>query len=352
MKIPAHIFPQLEHSANQAIDTAFNTHLPGYARQASSEPDFVAAFVLFAAPQIARAWAALLQPEGITLNVTGVFCHQSPMVRFDAKGHAWPPPNPPARCELADLLIVHDERINGTVVYRRAALIQAKKTMTGFVGAPDPVQYHLYNRLPPFEIIPKRFDRGPRDFGSRASFPLPWNGMQYGLIQDTKGRPASWHMHWPSAPLRCAPHRQLYRFMTDMLVPTRFAGREADPTGTDDWDKTIRELLNITAHRQFRLKSLLGSRRARAGSLQLASLWADGSFCEFESDGDSFRVVFTDAGGRAETIQTFPPEAADNLIAEFGGLFGGERPPPGESPEDSGPGTGVSTLHIETDQEG
>nr|WP_321358936.1 hypothetical protein [uncultured Hyphomonas sp.] len=350
--IPVHVFPQLERTANQAIAQALNTHLPMFVRKAASEPDFVAAFVLYAVPRIAQDWASVLQKFGVSLNVAGVFCHQSPMVHFDPAGRTWPPPTKPVRCELADLLIVHDHYVGDNFQWRRAVLVQAKKTPGKAVSSPDPVQYHLYNQLPPFEILPARFAKGPRYFANIAADPLAWQGMQYGLIRDAPRRPVTWHMYAPAQPLVCFAHCQLAGFMTDMLDPGGIAGRAAMPGGSGDWDRTIDELLTITAHRRFRLKSLLGSRRAPAGSLHLATLRADGRLTEFAFEEDSFRI----ADGSEDEAQSkaggASPESVGGLIAEFGGLFDGDRPPPEGGLDDPGPGAGTSTLYMETRSEG
>jgi hypothetical protein len=327
MKIPAHVSPLLERSANFAIEFALNAHLPQFNKKASSEPECVAAFVLFSLPKIARDWSKLLSPHGIALSVSGVFCHQSPMVRFDTLGRVWPPAGRPKRCELADLLIVHDNKVNGKIAHRRAVLIQAKKTVSGIVSAPDPVQYHLYNQLPLFEIETRTFMSGPRDFTQAMASQFAWSGMQYGLIRDTAGSLSTWHMHDPLSPLTCLPNQQLSRFLTDMLVNSSPAGRAAVPGGSDDWDRTIDELLAVTTARTFRLKWFLPSGSARAGALHLGVLAAGGTFYEFGAD------------------------RLPSAMSDFMGVSGGDRPPRGEEPDRPGPGAGVSTVLFETDRE-
>ena len=51
-----------------------------------SEPAFVAAVTLAGVPAIAAAWEPLLANEGYSLELTGVFCHQSPAVGYRRGG--------------------------------------------------------------------------------------------------------------------------------------------------------------------------------------------------------------------------------------------------------------------------
>ena len=69
--------------------------------------------------QIGKAWKPLCSGLGSTIDLSGVFCHAAPMVKFAGSKRR------PRRCELADLLVVVDVGTSSSFV-RRAALVQAK----------------------------------------------------------------------------------------------------------------------------------------------------------------------------------------------------------------------------------
>lgn len=85
------------------------------------EPDYVASLVKLGVINIKRALDQVFSGTGVTISTTGVFCHQSPMVKFTLKGKR-------ERCELGDLLLIHSHTDKAGVVQRNALLLQAKMT--------------------------------------------------------------------------------------------------------------------------------------------------------------------------------------------------------------------------------
>ena len=352
MNLSAAVYTQLEAAAQRGIQSAFSGL--GQLPKPTTEPEFVAAFVLGAAPQIAKDWTQILSSLGVRLSLSAVYCHQSPMVTFDPVGSAWPlPVTPkPAKCELADLLIVHDEHQRGSLVRRQAVLIQTKKTSSVVVTNPDPTQYHLYRDVPTFEIVPKNFERGARRFGAYPPNFKAWRGLQYGLISTANPSAATWHMSWPKPKMTCDPHRQLHHFLTQMLVPAWAVGRRADPNLNSHWSATIEELLDITAMRLFRLKSFLGNSRAPAGSLQLGVLKADGTYYASLGQSGKRQELEIPNHGSPTKLSLDDAQMRDLLIREaLAGSDGRGSGPPDTIRDEPGPGVGVSTVYFETDRD-
>src|SRR5690349_11491931 len=108
-------------TADAAVANALSGKTTGWLTSApTTEPNAVAAIVSVGLPDAASGWSGVLKPMGYSVNVIGVFCHQTPMASFtDSSG------NPQTR-ELADLLVVIDEKVSGSIQDRRAVLVQAK----------------------------------------------------------------------------------------------------------------------------------------------------------------------------------------------------------------------------------
>lgn len=87
------------------------------------EPDFVASLVVDGLPFLAWWWQGILGPIGWSLNVLGVFCHNSPKVEFNQQGSG----SSKSKVELGDLLIAHVHKDTRGNVSRYALLLQACK---------------------------------------------------------------------------------------------------------------------------------------------------------------------------------------------------------------------------------
>lgn len=151
------------------------------------EPDFVASLVKCGVQQIKLILDSAFAGSGIQVTTTGVFCHQSPMVRFK---HA----SKSQRCELGDILFVHIHRDKAGFVQRNALLLQAKMTEPSVIQKSIPKaeqhQLALYQYWPTFTYDMKG---GPLNGKSRTVSPhVRHPGAQYLLIDSDPvfGRPA------------------------------------------------------------------------------------------------------------------------------------------------------------------
>jgi hypothetical protein len=178
--VPSALISSLERAANNAIRPVLSSGAPGIVAVPTAEVGFIAAVVLGGVPAVAAAWGAILNSVGLRLSLVGVFCHQSPMVRFRSGGTNH-------QCELADLPIVVDDITGASIVDRRAVLVQAKMTTApGLVtiAGTSTVQLDLYSNWHAF-TLPTGFSPKPRDF---HVCPLPGSSFEngrYGAIPRT-----------------------------------------------------------------------------------------------------------------------------------------------------------------------
>lgn len=192
------------------------------------------------------AWESILSTVGVSIEISGVFCHQTPEAEFMYTGTK-------LRRELADLLIVHDHTIHGSI-RRRALLIQTKMgPVVGTIG--NPAQQYLYEHWPKFEIS----RAGGYLSGDRQLKPNNY-GSSIGFISRTPVVSSSWSISkpWPG---RAPVAINAGEFLTRMVLGKRGFGRGADflptipPTlpvnrpSNKHWSITVEELLRISAMR-------------------------------------------------------------------------------------------------------
>jgi hypothetical protein len=225
-----------------------------------SEPAFVAAVTLVGVPAIAAAWEPLLAKAGYSLELTGVFCHQSPAVGYrktSAKRVV---------CELADLLVVVDVD-EGSGFRRTASLIQAKMAksqgLVGLKGSSSDKQLWLYRNWPKFDFLQAEYELTNVDFqqGKDAAA-----SGSFGIIDrhflNSPSRPPTWKQLPPEPPPASTfGYPYLGSFMVDMVEAK--AGREATPSLKTDWSRTIEKLIERNAGMDFRLREYLGTGSAR-----------------------------------------------------------------------------------------
>ena len=231
----------LAGDADQAISDALDGTTTGWKPYAPrNEPEAVAAITSVALPAAARAWSSTLGPLGYKLEITGVFCHQTPQVTFPKVDGRQ------GRCELADLLIVVDEHVGGAPIDRRAVLVQSKiaghptKTLSGG----DLVQLDLYQNWPKFDFLNKAaYAAFARDFRSSRAPGAVSEGRDYGAI-DLLPAAVGWEAIDATNPLVIGGGHSLGQAIADMVVGAH--GRETHPNGSDDWSLTIDELLKVT----------------------------------------------------------------------------------------------------------
>jgi len=275
MALPPGIILQLGESADSAISRALGQGAPIMASVPRTEPGLVAAVHLGAIPEIAAAWSPLLASRRVHVRITGVFCHQSPMVIYH-DGGKW------HRCELADLLVVVDCRTSYWKG-RRAALVQAK--MASQAGTVDIkkgsgwTQLALYQRWPLFDFELAAYGLKSVDLtpGSDSD-----HSGTYGIID------RHWHRslapRWTQHPANPTPkktkgHPELGHFLARMLAGQVGYGREVDAGVNPTWTAVVNALMRATLGKTFRHSSTLGKTAApRSVSAMALTLNAAGSF--------------------------------------------------------------------------
>lgn len=206
------------------------------------EEDYVATFVTNGIPFLADRWIPLLRPKGVSLRLSGVFCHGHPQVAFGS---------PRRQVELADLLVVH-QHTKARRVSARAILLQAKMSTDSTHRLPSSdAQLHLFSHWPSFEFVTGGLARGQRDIKERGK------GSRYALVHDGHAYPEqiTWadQCPWAASPAnqQLTADRSIARLLGDMLLSKD--GRPFQLTKPkDDWSRTIQELLQTTGQRTYR----------------------------------------------------------------------------------------------------
>lgn len=235
--------------ARAAIDRSLSLGNPMGVNVPRTEPGLVAAVTTFAIPRIARDWRQILRPLRTRIEISAVFTHQAPKVRFASARKS------KATCELADLLIVVDNLRTGR---RQAALIQAKMAAhraTVQISRPqDRLQLELFQKWPRFDFEEPIYKLAGVDFHSGG--PAKDCG-RYGVIDRHLIDPPIWSQMPPSTvPGKTLAAPVLADFIVD-LVRGR-VGRDATPTLASDWSKTVEALMTVTFGRTFHQRQSLG----------------------------------------------------------------------------------------------
>ena len=269
--IPDTLFDSLVCGARIAVHRAWS-----YAFATSGgtpdEIDHIYAMTTEGIRELGTQWSPILRSKGLSLRLTGVFCHQTP------KAHYFHPVDGPKAPELGDLLIVHEHKNahpGGTVeITRRAVLVQAKMVNEGVPsgGKVDQYQEYLYERWPDFELK----GRGPGTVGfipGQRNFRPGIDPGRYGLIEKNPhaGHKAvaipyccgfPWTYSEPRKPVRSAGGEDAGAFIANMLYDTGWLrGRVAliPPTplalaSGNHFDVTVEELLTLTAMKTLRFR--------------------------------------------------------------------------------------------------
>jgi len=137
------------------------------------EPDFVASLVMNGTGILEAGWHHLLRPYQI--QITGIYCHQTPKVSFNGMSHA--------SCELGDLLWCHIHTNRQGVSNRNALLYQAKKSSQQpyNISRKEFDQLILYRSWPKFTYVHSGRMSGQKRHVKPAA---PRRGAQYLLIDD------------------------------------------------------------------------------------------------------------------------------------------------------------------------
>ena len=209
------------------------------------EPDHIAALVLEGTPLVQNA-LDLLRPAGISSNILGVYCHQSPYVVFDGASNQ--------RCEIGDLLICHFHFPAAGRPRRNALLLQAKmshgKPLT--LKKKELPQFSLYSQWPTF-----RYDSPPLTGQQREVLPSsPHTGAQYLTVR------SSWQS-WRGSTMRIAfPWDPLVSRASLELVFLQLlwgsTGRPFLPYASparEGWSEVVWDLIHSAARKAFRRES-------------------------------------------------------------------------------------------------
>ena len=301
--IPSQHIPILASCADVAIDQALRNGATYLGQKVpTGEVGFVAAVVLGAVPSIGQLWKAVLKPAGYSVSVSGIFCHQSPKVRFDYSGGGRP------RCELADLLVAVEDYTSGRRGDRIACLVQAKMVSAlGGKTLSDPgdlVQLDLLTRWPSF-TLPNGYAPHARDFSTCAHPGATLDCGRYGLID---GQPdPDWFQQLPASTMPAGGPR-LGTFLANMLETGQTGyGRLANGLA-DDWSYTVDELMTRTAAATFSHSETLTGRHRR-GMMAMTF---------FAGDDDAFAFSRGDqpppSGGRPEYSEEEPPEPGISVL--------------------------------------
>ena len=259
--LPRDIVANMASAANTVIGNALLRGSNAMCTPPRTEVGFVAAVTLGAIRGIAAAWTPLCANSGLLIELSGVFCHASPIVTFVNANGAM------KRCELGDLLIVVDIITTASLV-RRAALIQAKMARASdrvsLSGQSSSVQLELYQRWHHFDFEEAAYGMIGVNFhqGGPAA-----NSGTFGVIdRHLKNSPrvdaarckSDTEYHRPQAPAR-----PVHRRNGDGARPQ--FGRIATPSLLTDWSKTVERLLTVTYMRSFNYNPVLGPTSARRG---------------------------------------------------------------------------------------
>jgi hypothetical protein len=300
------------------------------------EPDFVAGLVMEATPLVQSVLTSLLAPNGISVSMSAVFCHQTPRVSFDA---------PRVSCELGDLLFAYVHTTKSGRSRRNAILFLAKASARQpyRISGSDATQLRLYMDWSEFEYTNSSFLNGCRRSVTPKS---PHAGAQYLLIDDRPlHEPMSGLVGLPGTyPVGCCmpdvdlqDHTHLASELFNLLIFR--TGRAFDDKQTaaksNDWSQVVWDVLESGVKKAFNRKNSGRSSAPRAVGDSLAML-----------DGTAFAMMSSDQSTRT---------VAEILGRPAARYFYGSNE--GEPPRDrdrqvagDGPGSGVSLVLIETSE--
>ncbi len=244
LKVPQKVADAMSAAADAMIHNALTCGTAGYPAPHPGEVEAAHAVVLAGASQIATAWSPLLAPLKVQVRSWAALIHASPKVTFTDTVTG----NPEDR-ELADVLVVIDHKRAGTVVDRRAELIQAKiaKPRGGLrLDASGKAQRNLYIHWPPFEMS-AGYAPGPRDLHDPRSHGNASDGCRFGGIDLKKS--LGWFQIVPATRMNINGAPELGPWISSMALGV--AGRRAVAGGADTWSLLIDELLQRTSGRSF-----------------------------------------------------------------------------------------------------
>ncbi|MGA2158706.1 MAG: hypothetical protein ABSG90_05770 [Dehalococcoidia bacterium] len=216
------------------------------ARRKSAKPgevEYVATLVIEGTKKLGRNWSSILSAHGIDINITGIFCHQKPKIKF--------PGTSMHSIEIGDLLFCHFHTNKNNEEMRNAILYQAKmcgRQISKF-GGNELKQFKLYSEWPEFKYVHPNLGKKTRQIIPSA----PRRGAEYLLIDKKPLCIDPFHPCLPCLPL--SPRRHLSYEMIELLEflagdPFDSQSASTNPS-RNDWSTVIWDLLHISAVSKF-----------------------------------------------------------------------------------------------------
>jgi hypothetical protein len=286
------------------------------------EPDLVLAFFAYGLQEIEETWNEQLDPFGLTISISAIFAHKTPLVRpicspaAGARAQTRFGTPKTQTCELGDLLVIatHADGARGA---GNAVMFQAK---CGFPKRCDPLQRTLYEEAERFEYDPPRkLLIGQRHFASKTRLELAYWDLE-------SGAPVDW---WSYAPFLSttssiwAADARLDNgdwrggfggILVDLIFGFAGEGFTKPKASDKGWSRIVHDLLTATAKSKIkksrvanmrelpraRIADALVAARDRQGpllvrnSLQKALLFLDHDLKEFANAVGERSIPLTD----------------------------------------------------------
>ncbi|KQW45820.1 MULTISPECIES: hypothetical protein [unclassified Roseateles] len=334
--------------ANEAKQVLHDAYVAAHASAAAQtpialvpqEPDYVAELIKTGVPALAAAWKQHLAGHGLTIDILGVFVHQSPMVDFpDAAGT-------PKRCELGDLLLA--VRFPSVPAPSGVASLTQAKMSPGTVSTlAGTDQHHLYSIWPDFDLA--RTSHAGIAIGPAADQGLLGEISSFGPT--TAGLPAAdtWTTEDFQSP---GTTGNLQDILADLAAGVAgrpfspFYGPRTPPTvgspsAGAEWDFLIDYLLSVTFAKAFTRTRIGVSGQTRG---IVVNAFSDGQVLRWEDDRLWSAALHQSTPVNAEHVLQLVRTALEFSLL---GRTGGQLPlKDDEGPFEQGKGFGVILITI------
>lgn len=271
--IVKNVKPFLVHAARGAVIVSMHRAWNNCRQRGAEpeEPDFVASLVMNGTRLLETGWRNFLEPYNIQIAISGIYCHQTPKVRFRGMHKT--------SCELGDLLWCHVHSDRDGNIIRNAILYQAKKSSDQpcMIRKGDLDQFQLYSTWPEFTYVNsgKLLNGQMRHVRPSA----PRRGAQYLLIDDRPPeRPESGMLGFPGTyPIgSCISSNPLIDHSDIGLELVHslecLSGDPFDDRNTakqeNGWSRVIWDILESSANKAFRrVRSGYSNQPRRTGAV-------------------------------------------------------------------------------------
>lgn len=301
------------------------------------EPDLVAGLVIESTPLILAALNSVLSSSRVSMSIFAVFCHQSPIVTFDA--------TPPASCELGDILFAYVHTTKNGTVRRNAILFQAKASSRQpyRIRNDESHQLHLYKDWPDFVYTRSSFLNGQKRIVTPKALHA---GAQYLLIDDRPmNDPMSGLLAFPGTyPVGCCMPDEFLNSHTD-LASELFnlflfrTGRSFDDrkmaAKMNDWSQVVWDVLETGVKKTFNRKDS-GRKNVPRGMGDTIQMLDGASFARATSSQSCSTVA-----------DILGPDGARSIFAQGNDYPPDNRDRPSDNDEPQG---GISVVLIETSE--